>query len=85
MMILVGYDNFIKCDLVAAILKPDSSPVKKLRQDAAEKDMLINATSGHKTRSVVVLSTGQVVLASIQPATLKDRVNEAKKLIRGDD
>ena len=73
MLINVGYENFIRRDLVAVILKPDSSHVKKLRQDATEKGLLINATSGHKTRSVIVLTTGQVVLSSLQTSTFKDR------------
>ena len=60
------------------ILKPDSSHVKKLRQDATEKGQLINATSGHKTRSVIVLTTGQVVLSSLQTTTFKLRINKTQ-------
>jgi len=73
MLINVGYENFVRGDLVAVILKPDSSHVKKLRQDAAEKGLLINATSGHKTRSVIVLTTGQVILSSLQTSTFRAR------------
>lgn len=76
MLINIGYENFIKRDLVAVILKPESSHVKKLRQDAMEKGILINATSGHKTRSVIVLTTGQVVLSSLQTTTFRGRVSK---------
>ena len=61
MLINIGYENFIRKDLIAVILKPESSHVKKLRQDATERGLLINATSGHKTKSVIVLTTGQVI------------------------
>lgn len=85
MLINVGHENFIMRDLVAVILKPESSHVKKLRQDATEKGLLINATSGHKTRSVIVLTTGQVILSSLQTSTFKGRVNEFQKLHQSED
>jgi regulator of extracellular matrix RemA (YlzA/DUF370 family) len=85
MLINIGYENFIRKDLVSVILKPDSSHVKKLRQDATEKGLLINATSGHKTRSVIVLTTGQVILSSLQTTTFTARVSkyQNKQLIGG--
>ena len=79
MMILVGHDNYIESGLIATILKPDSSPVKRLRKNASEKGTLVDATSGHKTRSVLVLTTGQVVLSSLQPETVKVRVDGANR------
>jgi extracellular matrix regulatory protein A len=78
MLINVGYENFIRRDLVAVILKPESSHVKKLRQDAIEKGLLINATSGHKTRSVIVLTTGQVILSSLQTTTFRVRASKVE-------
>ena len=77
MLINIGYENFLRSDLIAVILKPDSAHVKKLRQDATDKGLIINATSGHKTRSVIVLTTGQVVLSSLQTTTFRDRVNSS--------
>ena len=87
MLINIGYENFIRRDLVAVILKPESSHVKKLRQDATEKGLLINATSGRKTRSVIVLTTGQVVLSALQTTTFKARAkdNQCKKPDHEDD
>ena len=76
MFVMVGHDNYINSELIAAILRPDSSPVKRLRQSAEEKGMLLNASSGHKVRSVVVLSTGQVVLTALQPSAVKKRVDD---------
>ena len=76
MLINIGYGNFLSCDFVAVVLKPGSSHVKKLRQDATEKGLLINATSGHKTRSVIVLTTGQVVLSSLQANTFRLRASK---------
>ena len=79
MFVMVGHENFINSELIAVILKPDSSPVKRLRQSAEEKGMLLNASSGHKTRSIVVLSTGQVVLTSLQPSAVKKRIDDLSR------
>ena len=83
MMINAGYENFVRDELIAAILQPDSSHAKKLRQDAADRGLLINTTAGHKTRSVIVLTTGQIVLSSLQSTTLKDRVDGINKKSEG--
>jgi regulator of extracellular matrix RemA (YlzA/DUF370 family) len=79
MLINIGYENFLRGDLIAVIMNPDSAHVKKLRQDAAEKGTLVNATLGHKTRSVILLTTGQLVLSALQTSTFKSRVNQCQK------
>lgn len=79
MMILIGHDNYVRSGLVAVVLKASSSPVKRLRKTASEKGLLVDATSGHKTRSVLVLSTGQVVLSSLQPETVRNRLRGLSK------
>ena len=82
MLVMVGHENYINSELIAVILKPDSSPVKRLRQSAEEKGILLNASSGHKTRSLIVLTTGQVVLTSLQPMAVKKRIDDLNELVR---
>ena len=79
MMILVGHDNYVRSELVAVVLKAGNSAVKRLRKAASEKGLLVDATSGHKTRSVLVFSTGQVVLCSLQPETVRNRLRGLNK------
>ena len=78
MMISVGHDNYVRKELIASVLKPDGSPAKRMRKHASEKGTLLDATSGHKTRSILVLSTGQIVLSSLQTETAKNRINKPK-------
>jgi regulator of extracellular matrix RemA (YlzA/DUF370 family) len=77
MLLHISHDNYVRRELIAAVLRPDSSPVKRLRKSAEQKGKLIDATSGHRTRSVVVLTTGQVVLTSLNTKTLWQRSNKA--------
>ena len=75
MMILVGYENFVNSSFMVAILKPDSSPLKKLRRKAENERMLINATSGRKARSLIVMKSNHIILSALQPETLKQRIH----------
>ena len=74
MMVSVGYENFINSFFIVAILKPDSSPLKKLIRNAENERMLINATSGRKARSLIVMKSNHLILSALQPETLKQRL-----------
>ena len=78
-MLPVGHENYLQSSLVVSILKPDSAPMKKLRLRADEERMLINATGGRKTRSIIVMKSNHVVLSSIQPRVLITRMEDPKK------
>jgi hypothetical protein len=79
LFIPIGQDNFIDRDRVVAISPADSSPSKRLRRDVAEKGQLIDATGGRKTRSMIIMDTGHVVLCSLQPETLRARLDQKER------
>ncbi len=58
-----------------AIVAPDSSPVKRIVQDARERGLLIDATCGRRTRAVLIADSGHVVLSALQPETVGGRLN----------
>lgn len=72
-LISIGLGNFVPYERISAIVAPDSAPVKRIVQDAKDKGICIDATYGRRTRAVLVLDNGQVVLSSIQPETLVGR------------
>ena len=69
-LISIGLGNFVPYERISAIVAPDSAPVKRIVQEAKDKGICIDATYGRRTRAVLVLDNGQVVLSSIQPETL---------------
>jgi len=75
LMVNIGYGNVLPVDKIVAILNINSAPIRKLVQDAKEKDMLINASQGRKTRSVIVMDSGHIVLSSVQTETIVGRMN----------
>lgn len=76
----VGFENIIAVNRVLAILGPGSAPVKRLMREAVEGGRLIDMTNGRKTLSVIVLDTGHVALAALQPATIAARLDVLRGL-----
>lgn len=74
-MVGIGFGNSVRTDGIDAIINPDSAPVKRMIQDARDVNRLIDATQGRKTRSVLVMASGAVVLSALQPDTIAQRAN----------
>lgn len=70
----IGFGNMVMGRKVVAILSPESAPIKRMIQDAREKNILIDATFGRKTRAVLSMDNGQVILSALQPETIAHRI-----------
>ena len=70
----IGFGNMVSAGRVMASISPESAPIKRMVQDARDKSLLIDATYGRKTRAVLVMDSGQIVLSAIQPETVAHRI-----------
>ena len=70
----IGFGNMVYANRVMAIISPESAPIKRMVQAARDKGLLIDATYGRKTRAVLVMDSGQIVLSAIQPETVAHRL-----------
>ena len=77
MLVNVGFGNLVNSDKVTAVVNPDAAPIKRLVQNGREAQTVIDATSGRRTKSVLVMETGQIVLSAMQPDTLARRFTPA--------
>ncbi|MCI9429395.1 MAG: DUF370 domain-containing protein [Lachnospiraceae bacterium] len=77
-LIHIGFGNIINTNKMIAIVTPDSAPVKRLVQKAKETGMAIDATQGRKTKAVLVMENGQVVLSALLPETIAGRAQAEK-------
>ena len=75
-LINIGFGNMVSANRLIAIVSPESAPIKRIIQDARDKGVLIDATYGRRTRAVIVMDSDHVVLSSIQPETVANRVGE---------
>ncbi len=73
MLINIGFGNVVSADRVIAIISPDSSPMKRLREEAKERGKLIDATEGRKTRSIIITDSDHVILSALQTETITQR------------
>lgn len=72
----IGFGSMVACARLLAIVSPDSAPIKRLIQEARDRGMLIDASYGRKTASVVLMDTDHVILSAIPPETLEQRWKE---------
>lgn len=70
----VGYGNFLLVARVVAIVSPQSSPMKRLREEASSRGKLVDATQGRRTRSILVLDSDHVILSALNPETIAARL-----------
>ena len=73
-LINIGFGNLVCTERIVAIVSPDSAPIKRMIHDADDKGMLINATYGRKTRAVIITDSDHIILSSLQPETVAQRV-----------
>ena len=78
-LINIGYGNLVNSAKVVSVVSPDAAPIKRLMQDARDSGKLIDASSGKKTRSVLVADSGQVVLSALSCEALQARLNESEE------
>ena len=74
----VGFDNAVSAERVVAVVSAEPSPIKRLREAANRHQKLIDATNGRRTRTVIVTDSDHVVLSSLQPETVAQRLAELK-------
>lgn len=72
-LINIGFGNIVAANRIIAIVAPDSSPIKRIIQEARDRGTLIDATYGRRTRAVVITDSGHVVLSAVQPETVAHR------------
>ena len=57
-----------------SIVSPESAPIKRIIQDSRERGLLVDATFGRRTRAVIIMDSGHVILSALQPETVAGRV-----------
>ena len=73
----VGFDNAVSADRIVAVVAANPSPVKRLREAALRSRKLVDATNGRRTRTAIITDSDHVILSSLQPETVLQRLTEA--------
>ncbi len=67
LLLNIGFGNMVAAGRLIAVVSPESAPIKRLMQDARDRGMLIDATYGRRTKSVILMDTDHVILSAIEP------------------
>lgn len=78
-LINIGFGNMINAGRLVTIVSPESAPIKRIIQDAKEKGSLIDATYGRRTRAVIIMDSGHVILSAVQPETVAGRLDNEEE------
>lgn len=79
-LINIGFGNMINAGRLITIVSPESAPIKRIIQDAKEKGDLIDATYGRRTRAVIIMDSGHVILSAVQPETVAGRLSDDEEV-----
>ncbi len=75
----VGFGNIVNTEKVIAVVSPESAPIKRMVQTAREAGTAVDATQGRKTKAVLVMENGQVVLSALLPETIANRAQTGRE------
>lgn len=74
-LINIGYGNMVSAARIVTIVSPESAPIRRLVQEARDDGRAIDATYGRKTRAVIIMDSGHIILSSLITETLAARIN----------
>ena len=75
-LINIGFGNMVSAERLLSIISPESAPIKRMIQDLREKGMLIDASFGRSTKSVLLMDSGHAVLSALTPEILYQRFSD---------
>lgn len=74
--IKIGFGNMVSAQRIIAIVGPDASPIKRLIQDAKDRGTLIDASSGRKTKTVILMDSDHLVLSALTTQEIEKEIRE---------
>jgi len=75
-LINIGFGNIVSANRIIAIVSPESAPIKRIVQEAKDNKMAVDATYGRRTRAVLIMDSGHIILSAVQPETVAGRVDK---------
>lgn len=76
----IGFGNIVSAERIVTIVSPESAPVKRIVQEAKDKGTAVDATCGRRTRAVIIMDSGHVILSAIQPETVAGRADKKEDI-----
>lgn len=78
-LINIGFGNSVSASRIIAIVSPESAPIKRIVQEAKENGNAVDATYGRRTRAVIIMDSGHIILSAVQPETVAGRLDKEEE------
>lgn len=75
-LINIGFGNIVSANRIISIVSPESAPIKRIVQEAKDKGTAVDATYGRRTRAVIIMDSGHIILSAVQPETVAGRLGK---------
>ena len=72
----IGFGNIVSANRIIAIVSPESAPIKRIIQEAKDNKTVVDATYGRRTRAVIIMDSGHIILSAVQPETVAARLEK---------
>ena len=89
-LVHIGFGNILAMNRVIAMASPNSAPTKRTIQEGRNKGLLIDMTNGRRTKAVIYVESGHIILAALAPETIAGRqqtgrASSVPRLEQGDE
>ena len=74
-MVNIGFSNVVAVERIIAVMTPDAAQTRRAMAHAKEEHKFLDASHGRRTRSVIIMDDGHVILSGLMPVTIGDRVS----------
>ena len=75
-LVNIGFGNIVSAERIIAIVSPESAPIKRMVQEAKDNKTAVDATCGRRTRAVLIMDSGNIILSAVQPETVAGRIDK---------
>lgn len=75
-LVNIGFGNVVSANKIVSIVTPEAAPIKRIIQEAKDAKTAVDATCGRRTRAVLIMDSGHVILSAVQPETIAARLDK---------
>jgi regulator of extracellular matrix RemA (YlzA/DUF370 family) len=77
-LVHIGFGGIMMMNRVIAMAAPNSAPTKRTVQEAKSRGQLVDMTNGRRTKVVIFVDSGHVILAALAPETIAGRLQATR-------
>ena len=77
-LVHIGFGNILAMNRVIAISSPNSAPTRRTIQEGRNKGLLVDMTNGRRTKAVIFIDSGHIILAALAPETIAGRLQVSR-------